>query len=275
MKDTLFFSLYSKANHPADTSLFSAYPNVEQYQQNAKQKLDNSIFTEHLLHSQDEQYLNRNLQNNDYFFPFLIGNLIILITVLTLYRKQFFQTILALFSAKYYQQIELKTIIKHPITVIFFFVYIINLSLLTELLSLEKNLTLSIPSLDFSITFFSIATSIAIYYFIKVISILASAQVFRVPNFGRIYIDYLFIWMMAIAVFNGVYLWFMVYFDNWILLPILITIWILLSILRIAQTLLRIIPKSDFNLFHFFMYLCAVEILPLIVLGKIVMLELK
>ena len=275
MKDTLFFSLYSKANHSTDTFLFSAFPNIEQYQPNASQKLDNSVFSEHLLHRQDQQYIQRNLQNNDYFFPFLIGNLIILITVLTLYRKQFSQTILALFSTKYYQQIELKTIIKHPITIIFFFVYIINFSLLIELIAADKNLELTLFNQSISIALLPIAISISVFYFFKIVSILISAQIFKVPNYGRIYIDYIFIWMMNIAIFSGVFLWLIVYYDNWLLIPILISIWILFSVLRIAQTLLRTIPKSDFNLFHFFMYLCAVEILPLIVLGKIVMLELK
>ncbi len=273
MKDTLFFKLYSHDHNTADSSLFGDYPNIEKHQQYVSPKVSKSVFTEHLLHKQNELYQKRNTQNNDYFFPFLIGNLIVLITVLTLYRKQFSHTFFALFSAKYYQQIELKTIIKHPITIIFFFVYIINLGLLIELITDDKNLNFTILNHSGPIDFITITLALTSYYLVKIISILASAHIFKAVNYGRIYIDYLLIWMMNIALLTGLFLWFFVYQNNALLLPMLASVWLLLSIFRISQTLLRIIPKSDFNLFHFFVYLCAVEILPLIVLGKLVILE--
>lgn len=272
MKQYLFYQLYSDTVPPSNTALFSNYTNINPMPLNVHEDEVN-YFSSHELQVENQAYLPRESQSNDFFFPFLIGNLIIIIIALSIYRKQFLHSILSLFSAKHYQQIELKTIIKHPIVFIFFFLFIINFSLIADYYLTSSNLDLSISS--FPSLFLITTLSLLTFYFTKIIMILISGQIFKVANYGRVYVDYILIWTMNIAVFLGVLLWLVVYFDIKLLLPISIGIWVIFDLLRLVQTYLKIVPKSSYNPFHFFMYLCAVEILPLIVLGKIMMMQIK
>ena len=269
MEDHLFYKLYSNPNYISDTVLFSNYTNYKTpiTSHNAPKQ---SLFIGHELSSSNQNYLIREESNNDFVFTFLIADLIILLIMLSVYRKQFTHSVLALFSKRHYQEIEGKSILKHPVSLILFLVYILNFSLLIKVFIERNYLSTEVQNMHF--VFSKILITLLIYYSLKTLFIFISAQIFNIPNFGRIYIDYIFIWIINMGVFLSFFLWLETYLNNWLLMPLFSTIWVILSIFRIAQTLFRIIPKSEYNSFHFFIYLCTVEILPLVVLGKLMML---
>ena len=272
MDNNTFYKLYSTPSYNTDTTLFSSYKDLS-----VKTKLvklnQQSLFTNHELQVSNHNYINREINNHDFVFPFLVGNLIVIMFVFSLYRKQVINSVLAIFSNKYYQRIESKAIIKHPANHILFLLFIVNISLVIYLLlnrfSFSSNL-INNPYL-----FLIITASVLLYYSLKATIISVSSYIFNTPKYGTIYINYLIIWAMNIALFLSVFLWLETYAYNQLLFPLFITLWLVLSGLRILNSLLRIIPKSDFKSFHFFVYLCTVEILPLIVLGKLVMLGIK
>ena len=272
MEDHLFYKLYSNPHYVSDTVLFRNYTNY-QIQTTEHDIPKQSLFIGHELPSSNQNYLIREVANNDLVFTFLIADLIILLIMLSVYRKQLTHSVLALFSKRHYQEIEGKSILKHPVSIILFLVYILNFSLLIKVL-IENNY-LSTELQDMHFVFPKILFTLLIYYSLKTLFIFISAQIFNVSNFGRIYTDYIFIWTINMGVFLSFFLWFETYLNNWLLMPLFLSVWLLLSSLRIAQTLFRIIPKSEYNSFHFFIYLCTVEILPLAVLGKLVMMGIE
>jgi len=271
MTDTTFYKLYSNPTPTDTTTLFSNYNISDISKKHIDVKTEKSIFSAHELHKENTSYLKRAHRNFDYAFPILIADIVFILLLFNLYRKQSMH--LALFSNKYYQQILSKSVLSYPISWAFLFVYIFNISLFIDI-SLQKN-NFHIEMLNIDYTLPSIILIITLYYAFKSILIFLIATIFKVGSYRRIYIDYIFLWTMSMGIFLSAYLWFELYTDiSWLYL-VFIGIWIAFGALRILTPIFNIMPKSDFNSFHFFIYLCSVEILPLIVLGKIVMLAIS
>jgi len=270
MTDTTFYKLYSQPLTSKDTSLFGNYI-LEHDTTSVNVNMEaSSFFTGHELTLKDQSYIKLNQQNSSLAFSILIADIIILLILFTSYRKQ--KMHLALFSNKFYQQIAGKSLLKHPVGWSLFFVYSLNTSLLIVLFVQKDFIDFSIANTYYLLP--RILGAILLFYLLKIIVIFFTGALFNVSNFRRIYIDYLFLWFVSMAIFLSAYLWFELYYQVAWLHYLLLVIWLVFTALRIAKPILRIIPKSDFNSFHFFIYLCSVEILPLIVLGKLVMLAI-
>ena len=267
MNNQAYNYLYSEPSQSSDTSLFGSYGKLNTHSVINNQS-EQKLFAHHELTPKNNSYITREHTNNDLIFSFLILDLIIVIISLSIYRKQLSNTILALFSSKDYQQIESKSLVKHPLTTILFFGFILNMASFIYLIIENNILEISIP-VDSNLLFYIIASLLS-FYLIKLLFIFISSVIFNVLPHGKTYINYILLWTMNIGIFLSFFLWLMVYAYHWVLIPIFLTFYILLSSFRVIQTSLRILPKTDFNSFHFFLYLCTVEILPLIVLGKIV-----
>ncbi|MCK5856235.1 MAG: DUF4271 domain-containing protein [Bacteroidales bacterium] len=267
MTDTTFYKLYSSPTSINDSSLFGNYDttSTSKYLEPTASK---SMFTGHELPLKNPSYINRNKFDFNYVFPFLIVDIIIILLLFNLYRKQSMH--LALFSNKYYQQILSKSMLSYPISWLFFFVYIVNISLYIDIILRKGIFDFNIPNMEYLLPIIILLA--AAFYAFKIILIYLTASIFNVPAYRRVYIDYIFLWTMSMGIFLSAYLWLEVYFNFEWLYFLFIGVWIIFGALRIITPIMKIIPKSDFNSFHFFIYLCTVEILPLIVLGKLVML---
>jgi len=269
MNNQVFFNpLYSEPTHSSDTTLFGSYGNFEHHSNNISKVSELSLFTNHELKPNSSLYYIRNKNDNDLLFSFLIADLIIIIVLLGLYKKQVLNTTLALFSSKYYQQIEGKSLIKHPLTPSLFSIFLLNTSSLIYILLNHNILDIEVPDTPYLLIY--IIGGLLSFYFIKILFVFFSSHIFNVANHGKTYINYILLWTTNMGVFLSFFLWLVIYTYHWILIPIFLLFYLLFTSLRILHTTTRILPKTDFNSFHFFLYLCTVEILPLIVLGKIV-----
>jgi len=270
MTDHTFYKLYSQPIVSSDTSLFGNYTPKNEAVPSITNTKTSSFFTGHELSLKNQSYIKLNQHSSSLGFSILIADFIIILILFTSYRKQ--KMHLALFSNKRYQQIAGKSLLKHPVGWSLFFVYSLNISLLIVLFIQKDFIDFSTVNTYYLLP--RILSVILLFYLLKIIIIFFTGALFKVSNFRRIYIDYLFLWFVSMALFLSAYLWLELYFQVAWLHYILLVVWIIFTILRIAKPILRIIPKSDFNSFHFFIYLCSVEILPLIVLGKLVMLAI-
>ena len=266
MDTTFFYQLNSKQIQiQNDSNLFFPF-DVSSIQTFRSTKRTESILKTSSVEVVSNSYIPVNKLNSNFYFPILILDMILLIVVAGLYRNHFFSTIRALFFSKDYQKIETKSsIIKHPLIVILFSVFILNLSLLFNVYS-YRFLGISQNNL-----FINLSIGIFVFYVLKIASIFFSAKIFALSNVGRIYVDYLLISISYLAVFFSLVLWFDIYVGGKFIFEFTFAIIAIISLIRIFRAYSIIIPKSAFSPFHFFLYLCTVEILPLIVLGKLVM----
>jgi len=266
MDNLFFYKLYSDAKPiSGDTSLFAAFDTSSLVVSNSS-ILTKSVFYEAQTPKSKLEYIPVQQGNNELYFSVFILDLILFIVILGLYRKFFFSSLHSLFSIKAYQQIESKkSIIQHPSMIILFSIFILNFSILLQAYAS----TYFIANRD--IIFYDVVLGLIGFYLLKIITIFLSAQIFNMRNSGRIYIDYILISMANIALFLSVFLWLDIYSGIGFIFEITFGFIALFSLIRVIRTYALIMPKSVFSPFHFFLYLCTVEILPLLVLGKIVM----
>lgn len=268
MDNCSFYTLYSKPyTDSKGPNLFASYEGYIHLKE-SDIVLDNGLLTSTSISIENTDYIPLKESNSDFGFMVLFFDLVVIILLLGLYRKHFMSSLRALFSYKYYQRIESKTsLLKHPLTYILLGLFIINFSLFIdiqpELIPIENYIY------GYGGAFGYIAGLLLLFYAVKALLVFISAQIFNVPIMGRIYTDYMFLSIIGMSVLLSFLLWF----DIFVGLPILIHItWLFVgvySLSRIFLTYRIIMPKSTFSPFHFFLYLCTVEILPLIVLGKL------
>jgi len=272
MSDTTFYQLYVNSSPSTDSSLFGNYSNIQDKQTVVAKQTH--LFTDHELKVKNTEYLAYKKQNYDYAFPILVVELIVILILFSSYKKQ--KLHLSLFVNKYYQKSMGKSLFHHPAGWAFFIIYTLNISLLFDILIKKDALSaFSISSPKSEILFPLIWLVVILFYFFKFFIILFTAEVFKVQSLRRLYTDYILLWFISMGLFLSTYLWLELYLNSQWLFPLLIGFWLVSISLRIFKPLSQIIGKSDFNSFHFFIYLCSVEILPLIVLGKIVMLVIS
>ena len=266
MDTSFFYQLnFESKQIQKDSNVFSDYNAVSSVNSETV-KVTDSTLVRGSVEVNNGAYIPVKESNSNLYFSVLVLDMILLIVILGLYRNHFFYTVRALFSSKDYQQIESKSsIIKHPLIVILFSLFIVNISLL---IGVYANQFIGSYSNE---TLFYLAIGLLGFYLSKIIVVFFSGQIFDISNVGRIYIDFLLISFSFLAVFFSLILWFDIYVGGKFLFVFSLAIIGLISLVRIFRTYRIIIPKSAFSPFHFFLYLCTVEILPLIVLGKLVM----
>ncbi|RUA29100.1 MAG: hypothetical protein DSY76_03700 [Bacteroidetes bacterium] len=273
MSDTTFYQLYVSDTSSTDSSLFGNYSNLNT-KKTAIPQQQTHFFTNHELKVKNTEYIVRNNQNNNYAFPILIIETIIILILFNTYKKQ--KLHLSLFFNKFYQKSMGKSLFHHPAAWLFFIISTLNISLLVDLL-VKKNILGLFNDFPQKNEFLlpKIWLAVILFYFIKFSIIYFTGKIFNVEKLRREYSDYILLWFISMGLFLNAYLWLELYLNSQWIYPVLIGFWVVSVSLRILKPLSQIIAKSDFRSFHFFIYLCNVEILPLIVLGKIVLLAIS
>ena len=257
----------SHQNSSHADSLFSNYDTAALHNiKIPEQRL--SMFGEHSSKPANTGFLRKETPSNDIYFYVLGLELLIISILITLNRKRFFTVPKALFSNISFQQLQTRSgLIGNPVIIIMFVVFIIDMALLIES-HFSNILADSSSNILFPVAILSLA--IAVLYIAKIFLIYASGLIFDTSSHARFYIDLILLSATNLGLFFLLFLWFSIYSNIphlWLLAPFVI---FLFSAYRIARTYISLYRKTDFSLFHFFIYLCTVEILPLIVLGKLV-----
>jgi hypothetical protein len=260
-----YHSAQQKLSKQTD-SIFGNFDQSQLSKHQSPQKRE-SIFTEHRTVNH-QTYIQKQRNSFEPVFYILSGELILIIILLAFNRKLLLETLGAFFSAKSYQQRERKKVIADLRLLPLFILFILNISIFTEV---------HFPSLSQTGTAFNIlygigklALAFTGFYLAKIILVYLSGWIFHVPDMGQVYNDYIFLSIINFGLFLSFFLWFDIYAANAQIGHFSLIIFGLFSLFRVLRTYSLIIPKSDFSVLHFFLYLCTVEILPLIVLGKLV-----
>jgi len=265
--DNTFYQLYSQTSGLSQTdTLFGNFDTTQLHQRKIVQKRK-SMFTgkEPLKHT---AYLKRPSPGFDLAFYVLSAEIILLIIVLALNRKLLIGTLGGLFSNKMYQQRERKNVVTDLRILPLFGLFVINLALFADV----HFATMLGPLNQWGAgdMLINLMLLIAGFYLVKIVLVYLSAWIFNVPQTGQIYNDFIYISLINYGLFLSFFLWFDLFTSSaqWAIFAIVV--FGLIATLRIVRTYSAIIPKSGFSVFHFFLYLCTVEILPLIVLVRLV-----
>ncbi len=228
-----------------------------------------SIFDNHELQVDNQGYITRpnTFDNNPFWF--LIGGLIVL-AIINIFYPRFTMNIIAsgvIKGADKKQVNKEKENTGFLLTQAVNLIYIVNLSILifwtlkyfgilqTQFSNIATQLVIVA-----SVFVFSRLKTVAMYLYFVLYKYFASAE--QIINLKRASEN-------AIGVFLLALLWFIIYLDNIYFALAAFVITLIISSVRMFFSYRQIMSSTGFNHIQIIMYLCTLEILPLVVLLKV------
>jgi len=207
--------------------------------------------------------INSSIDNWIFYWISIIGILILLSKIL--FPKHFNNVIQALLNNRAYNNLLNEGVVwRHPINIILTSAYVLSVSLII-FISLSHSFN---NHLDISLAI-KIVLSIVTLIISKMIIVLFTQIIFQIRPLLSSYLNYLFLSYSFLGIVLFFILWILLYTDSQLGINISAIIITLVYIFRIYKLLSLCNSKNNFNLFHFIIYLCTVEILPLIIFRKL------
>jgi hypothetical protein len=229
-----------------------------------------SFFTGHLLKANRIQHHNYNLYQPDWILALLIVCFILQAWVQFVYRKRFRQLVLAPFSKRFLNQLVRDgNLFNERLSLALGIIYFISISLLIyEVNDLLLEGQIPPPLKEFSF-FLIIMLLLFFFWIIKVTGIRMLGMVFKTENTTGMYL----LNVLVINIITGMVLIpllvLVIYLKSVFLLYITLFIIILSLLFLFVRGFLIGLSLTKFSYLFLFVYLCTLEILPLIILIKI------
>ena len=229
-----------------------------------------SFFTGHLLKAGKIQHHSVNLYQPDWILALLIVCFILQAWVQFVYRKRFRQLVLAPFSKRFLNQLVRDgNLFNERLSLALGIIYFISIALMIyEVNDLLLDGQIPPPLKDFSF-YLVILLSLFLYWVIKVTGIRLLGMVFKTENTTGMYL----LNVLVINIITGMVLIpllvLVIYMKSVFFLHITLIIIILSLLFLFVRGFLIGLSLTKFSYLFLFVYLCTLEILPLIILIKI------
>lgn len=230
-----------------------------------------SIFSNHLLQTKSikPQAINPNTQN--WIAPLLLLLVLMVAILRVFYQKKFTLFFQAAFSKRYSNQLTREeNVLTQGVSVILLMVYLFSFSLFLYFVLNYYHITFY--SEDSFINYLAIVLFSVLFYSIKVILIKISGFIFNTLKDTSEYIFYQFLmfqfWGLLLSIICIVYLYGSYEINKTYLLYTGFAILIFSFILRIIKSK-EIASVKVYSPFYIFLYLCTLEILPVLILIKL------
>jgi len=228
-----------------------------------------SFFTGHLLRTSKIQLQNANQYQPDWILVLLIVCFFLQAWVQFLYRKRFRQLILAPFSKRFLNQLVRDgNLFNERLSLALGIIYFISITLLIyEVNDLLLGGHIPPPLKDVSF-YLLIMLALVLYWIIKVTGIRLLGMVFKTENTTGMYL----LNVLVINIITGMVLIpllvMVIYLKSVFILYITLIILILSLFFLFVRGFLIGLSLTKFSYLFLFVYLCTLEILPLIILIK-------
>jgi hypothetical protein len=235
------------------------------------QPVRTSFFTTHLLKAGEMDPSSYKKFQPDWIFLLFLIAFGLLAWIQASYSKRLRQILLAPYSKRFLNQLVRDgNIIKERISVALLIVYIIGISMLLYEMSilLIHHKIVMISGLPL---FLWIAVGLLAYWFVKLLMVFSLGIIFRTYQATREYILNIFILIFISGVILLPLLVLTVYLQSIFLLYICLILFVLLFIFRFIRGFFIGISVSRFSYILLFVYLCSLEILPVIILAKLIL----
>ncbi len=210
------------------------------------------------------------LANNSNFWIFYWLLLLssIIITAKLFSPKRFSQSLLGLISSSSYKALTSEGIVNNIINILLAIQYVLAFGLLLTTLSQHYY-----PQAKFStsgfMTTLTFSSLIILFIILKIGFILITQWIYQAKKIAFKYLNYLMLSydIMGLVIFFG--LWLLLYVNFKVGIISILTLMVILFIVRLLKITIIVESKNNFSLFSFIVYLCTVEILPLIIVQKL------
>ena len=228
----------------------------------------NTIFTSQNLYHGNFNVRPREYQPPDWTTGILILCFILVAWTQTFYNKRIRQVFKAPFSKRFTNQLTRDgNLFKERISVSLGIVYILCFSLLLYEYN-EQILKIGFPKFQGVVLFGLIALVNIVYFALKVALVQTLGIIFKTRETTFNYLLNMLIFALLSGPAIMVYLVFILYLNNPIVLHIGLIFFILTLVFKFVRGLLIGIGLTKFSYLFLFVYLCSLEILPLLVFIK-------
>jgi hypothetical protein len=262
-QDTVFFSSVTSSSHDTAAEMESIVFPVP--------PVRTSFFTTHLLKAGEIDPSSFKKFQPDWIFLLFLIAFGLLAWIQASYSKRLRQILLAPYSKRFLNQLVRDgNIIKERISVALLIVYVIGISLLLY----EMNILLlhhtGVPVSGLPL-FLWIVVGLLAYWFVKLLMVFSLGIIFRTYQATREYILNIFILIFVSGIILLPLLVLTVYLESTFLLYICLFFFVLLFIFRFIRGFFIGISVSRFSYMLLFVYLCSLEILPVILVAKLIL----
>lgn len=229
-----------------------------------------SLFTGHLQRPRLIKPEYGNMYQPDWIPVLLMFCFVLQAWVMFYYRKRIQQVILSPFSRRYMNQLVREgNLFNERLSVALGVVYFITLGLLiyeTNVLIFEGK----IPQYFSSFAFYLIIILVLIlYWFAKILMISILGVVFKTPATTTMYLQNVLIVNISTGLVLLPLIVFVIYLKSFSFLYISLTIFILSFVFLLVRGFFIGLTLTKFSYVFLFVYLCSLEILPLIIMVKL------
>ena len=272
MENTMVNSYYSwdGSLHSVDST---GYDSLYNFNQNSGEsaKVIKPLFTEKQDTLKNILPIGRSVINIDWITIHLLVSLCLIAYVQINYSKRFKQVIKAFFGNRYMHMLTKDgNIYRERISIPLVIVYLISFSLLMFLL-LTQYVYQPVFSLQGLKLFSVIILAAIITWFIKNLMINFVGNLFKNYLILTDYIHTNFVFNMIIGVLLMPIVIIAVFLPSVEMIYVGVIIWLAVYLYRIIRQVFTGLSYTKFSLFYRILYLCTFEIIPLLVLTKLVM----
>jgi hypothetical protein len=234
-----------------------------------------SVFKSHSLKQQDKESLDHNYLNIDWISIHFILLLGLLAWARINYRKRLFQIVKSFIAPRYLNQMAREgNIFRERIAIPLFVIYLVSFSMLLYLL-LTNYSDYHLEGYSGFKLFSIILLIVLILWFIKNILVHFIGVTFKNELVLQDFMLTNFVFNLVSGLLLLPVIAVSVYISSKGTLLAALVFWLLIFGFKIARELFTGLSYAKFSLFNRFLYLCALEILPILIFIKLVMSNLS
>ena len=231
-----------------------------------------SFFTSHQLKVKHIQPVQFNQYQPDWILGLLLLCFIVVAWVQVYYRRRLRQILMAPFSKRFLNQlIRDGDLFSERISLAMGLIYVISISLFLYELTESVNVSSSLKLSQGYTLFLVMCIFLLVYWLIKIVAMRFLSFIFKTRQTSKEYILNILIFNILTGIFFLPFLVFAIYLKCVIFLWVCTIIFCLFFLFRLIRGFLIGISITKFSYLFLFVYLCSLELLPLIVLLKIVL----
>lgn len=232
-----------------------------------------SVFSGHKLHPVTNAPVAKPPENRNWLFGVLFIITILYLYIQNNFYNRFSQVKRAFLAKRYYSQLVRDgNIFKERIVIPIYLIFLMGFSLLlysTLLFTVDIS---TIPWSKFNI-YLMILLGVVGYQFLKSIVINLSGEVFYTNSETSIYLLDTFLFISLFSMFLIPLMWLHTYSPTGWLLLFIWLVFIVFSAIRMVKAIM--VWRRVFTFFKLFLYLCTLEILPIVIIAKAIMIAMK
>ena len=234
-----------------------------------------SVFQSHTLQPQEKEPLEHLSNNIDWISVHFILLLGLLAWVRINYRKRLFQITKSFIAPRYLNRMAREgNLFKERIVIPLFVIYLISFTMLLYLL-LNNFSDFHLEGYASFQLFSIILLIVLILWFLKNVLVHFIGITFKNELILQDFMLTNFVFDLISGLFLFPVLAISVYFSSKEILLAALVFWLLIFVFKIARELFTGLSYTKFSLFNRFLYLCALEIIPILVFIKLVMSNLS